>query len=111
MATDYMSTVKVKFFMPVEKVGGQLMAIWVSWVVVCFTTMTLHTAPLARNFLGGAFQARCRTRKCSSASGRTACGWAGCIASRGALSRLGESAPFDARGDYIYRYADRCGRL
>ena len=35
--TDYMSQVKVKFFMPVEQAGGMLMACWVSWVIVCFT--------------------------------------------------------------------------
>ncbi len=55
-ATDYMSKVKVRFFMPVEKAGGIIMALWVSWIAVCFTTMALHTAPLARNFLGEGFQ-------------------------------------------------------
>ncbi len=31
-------------------------AIWVGWVMICFMMMTLHTAPLARNFLFGGFQ-------------------------------------------------------
>src|SRR5262249_19942223 len=50
-ATDYVSAVKVRFYLPVERVGGLLMAVWVSWIMLCFTTATLHTAPLARNFL------------------------------------------------------------
>jgi hypothetical protein len=54
--TDVISKVKVKFKRPVDQVGGILMACWVGWMMVCFTTMTLHTAPLARNFMNGAFQ-------------------------------------------------------
>ncbi|HEY2893258.1 MAG TPA: CvpA family protein [Pirellulales bacterium] len=107
IATDYMSPLKVKFFMPIEKVGGPFMAIWVSWIVMCFTTMTLHTAPLSRNFLGGSFQ--------SDPDGKMLFGlgpdrvWLGWVhrESRGALSRLGQLAPFDPRGEFIYRYADR----
>ncbi len=54
--TDLLSKVKVKFRRPVDQIGGILMACLVGWVMVCFTTASLHTAPLARNFLFENFQ-------------------------------------------------------
>ena len=55
--TDQISRVKVRFPERVDRVGGVVFALWVGWVMICFTLMTLHTAPLARNFLFGGFQA------------------------------------------------------
>jgi hypothetical protein len=55
-ATDYASRVKVRFKMPVDWAGGVFFACWIGWIMVCFTTFSLHTAPLARNFMSGAFQ-------------------------------------------------------
>ncbi len=107
MATDYMSKVKVKFFMPLEKAGGIIMACWVSWVVVCFSTMTLHTAPLARNFLGGAFQPEAESKMFFGLGpDRTWMGWVH-RESKGSLSRLGTPNPFDPRGEFILRYGER----
>ena len=106
-ATDYMSTVKVRFFPPVEKVGGILMACWVSWIVVCFATMTLHTAPLARSFLGGSFQPEADAKMLFGlVPDRVWLGWVH-RESKGALCRLSDVAPFDARGDFILRYGNR----
>jgi hypothetical protein len=56
LATDQISQVKVRFLEVVDKVGSAFFAIWVGWVMICFMMMTLHTAPLARNFLFGGFQ-------------------------------------------------------
>ncbi len=56
LATDKVSRVKVKFKLPVEWAGGVFFSAWVGWIMVCFTLFSLHTAPLARNFLFGAFQ-------------------------------------------------------
>ncbi len=53
--TDQLSKVKVRFRVPVEYVGSGLIAIWVGWVMVCFTAMTIHMAPLSADFLDGAF--------------------------------------------------------
>jgi hypothetical protein len=110
-ATDYMSQVKVRFFLPVEKAGGIIMAIWVSWLVVCFTTTTLHTAPLARHFLGGAFQQE-PTSKMFFGLGPDRL-WLAWVhkESRGALSRFSGMAPFDAQGDFIVRYSNRRGEF
>jgi hypothetical protein len=57
LLTDQISQVKVRFLGIVDQIGGAFLAVWIAWVMVCFTTMTLHTAPLSRNFLFGGFNA------------------------------------------------------
>jgi uncharacterized membrane protein required for colicin V production len=54
--TDLASRVKVRFLKMVDRIGGVVFAAWIGWVMVCFTLTTLHTAPLAKNFLFGGFQ-------------------------------------------------------
>ncbi len=56
LATDRISRTKVRFLKLADQIGSPTMAVMVGWVMVCFTAMTLHTAPLARNFLDGGFQ-------------------------------------------------------
>ena len=110
-ATDYVSKVKVRFFMPVDRAGGILMAVWVGWIAVCFATMTLHTAPLARHFLGGAFQAEPDSKMFFGlAPDRVWLAWAH-RESKGTLSRFGGVAPFDPQGDFILRYSNRRGEF
>jgi hypothetical protein len=55
--TSRVSHVQVRFRKPVESAGGIFFACWVGWLMICFTTFTLHLAPLSRSFLGGTFQA------------------------------------------------------
>jgi len=108
-ATDYMSKIKVRFITPVEKAGGYLMAAWVGWIVLCFTTMTMHTAPLARNFLGGAFQKQPDSKMLFGlAPDRVWLAWVH-RESQGPLSRFSRVAPFDPQGDFIVRYSNRRG--
>jgi hypothetical protein len=93
--------------MPVDKFGGMFMACWVSWVVLCFSTMTLHTAPLARNFLGGAFQSAPEAKMFFGlAPDRVWLSWVH-RESQGSLCRLSSIVPFDAQGDLILRYGER----
>jgi len=54
-ATDYLSRVKVRFLKIADRIGSVFFAAWIGLVMVCFTTFSLHTAPLARNFLRGSF--------------------------------------------------------
>ncbi len=54
--TDKVSTVKVRFKKPVELAGGLFFGAWIGWIMISFTLFSLHTAPLARNFMDGAFQ-------------------------------------------------------
>jgi len=49
--TDFTSRFRVRFKKPVDVAGGLFFAAWIGWVTVCFVLATLHTAPLARNFL------------------------------------------------------------
>lgn len=53
--TDAASKYKMKFVKAVDSVGGLLFSLATGWVLVAFLMMTLHTAPLAREFLGGGF--------------------------------------------------------
>jgi hypothetical protein len=107
-ATDYVSRIKVRFYVPVEQVGGLVMAIWVSWIVLCFATATLHAAPLARNFLNGAF-APTPTAKMlfgTFAPDQVWLGWAH-RESKGTLSRFVKGSPFDPQGEFILKYGNR----
>jgi hypothetical protein len=105
--TDLASKIQVKFHPKVERIGGLLMAVWASWIVLCFATATLHAAPLARNFLGGAFQPEPEAKMLFGLQpDRVWLGWVN-RESKGALRRLGTAAPFDQRGDFILRYAER----
>ena len=54
--TDLVSRVNVRFPTMADRIGSGLFAAWIGWVMVCFALMTLHTAPLAKNFFFGAFQ-------------------------------------------------------
>ena len=104
-ATDYMSPVKVRFLPPVDKFGGYVLALWTGWAVVCFATATLHTAPLARNFLG--FQPAPQEKMMwGFAPDRQWLAWTH-RESKGAMCRLHELAPFDPYGDFILRYGKR----
>lgn len=106
--TDFLSKVKVRFSKPVEMAGGPLMAIWVSWVTLCFATAAFHTAPLARHFLGG-FQKEPDSKMLFGLQpDRVWLGWMH-RESRTTLSRFGGERPFDERGDYIVRYSNRRG--
>ena len=105
--TDKISKVRVRFKLPVEAVGGLIFAFCVASAVVCFTTMTLHTAPLARDGLGGSF------RPDPSASTVLMFApdskWLGFVTD---LSREGRwstspTNPFDPNGQFRAKYAQR----
>jgi hypothetical protein len=53
--TDRISKVNVRFMKLADRIGGVFFSLWIGWVMVCFTLMTFHTAPLGRNFLWGGF--------------------------------------------------------
>jgi len=56
IATGFASKVKVRFKGIVDRIGAGAFAALLGWVMVCFVTMTLHTAPLAPRFLFGGFK-------------------------------------------------------
>jgi hypothetical protein len=55
LVTNKVSRVKVRFLAIVNKIGGGVLAAAVGWVLVSFTLMTLHTAPLGEKFFFGGF--------------------------------------------------------
>jgi Colicin V production protein len=118
-ATDSLSQVKVKFKKPIDTGVGIFLACWIGWVVVCFTTMTLHTAPLSRTFLG--FQETPQSRMLFGlAPDHT---WLGFVQkeSQGTLARnvrvrhpdgtLTAGNKFDPKGEFILKYGERRGRF
>ena len=56
LLTDRASRVKVRFLKIADQVGSLVLAVLIGWVMICFTATTMHTAPLARNFMFGGFQ-------------------------------------------------------
>jgi uncharacterized membrane protein required for colicin V production len=126
--TDKLSRTKVRFVKVADQVGGAFFAAWVGWVVVCFAAMSLHTAPLSRNFMFGGFDPESRMMA-GLAPDRQ---WLGFMQrmSRGPFSRtLGPSerdqnvygratnadeqglAVFDRRAEFLPKYATRRAML
>jgi hypothetical protein len=106
VATDFASRMKVRFLATADRIGGVLLATWIGWVMVCFTMMSLHTAPLPRNFLGfepgkAAFFGLGPDRQWLAFTQRM---------SRGGFSRW-TPTEFDARGEFIPKYASRRNAL
>ena len=106
--TDQLSVKKIKYKMPVEQAGRMLLAAWTGWVMVCFITMTLHLAPLARTSFRGAFMPEPMTKHFFGLAPDRV--WLGFVQSRsrGGLSGSGE---FDPQGDFVFKYADRRDKL
>jgi hypothetical protein len=112
--TNRVSTVQVKFLKLADRIGSGFFAAWIGWVMVCFTMVSLHVAPLARAPLRGSLQPEER------ASGTAPeMLWLGFVqqASLGAFARSpaqGEPVDryaFDRSGQFLPRYATRRSRL
>jgi len=101
--TDLISRTRVRFKKPVDAAGGALFALWVGWILVSFTAMTLHTAPLAEHFLGFYAQPDQKIFLNMMAPDRQ---WLGFVQqlSKGSMAR---GNPFDPQGQFINKYAKR----
>lgn len=122
-ATDLLSRVKVRFLKIADRIGSGLLSVWIGWVMVCFTMLTLHTAPLARNFLGGSLVPEERMVM-GLAPDRQ---WLGFVqkVSLGAFCRTAskkdiqqdpawaqdKTRTFDPRGEFLPKYATRRANL
>jgi uncharacterized membrane protein required for colicin V production len=62
LITDRLSQVKVKFLKITDQIGSGVLALWIGWVMVGFTLMSLNTAPLARNSFNGSFSSKTEDR-------------------------------------------------
>jgi hypothetical protein len=90
------------------------MAFWTAWVFICFAMMTMHTAALPRNYLGGSFQPEPDSKMLWAAPDQQ---WLALIheLSKGSLAAY-DTLPdkkgtrprvFDPNGEFIIRYAAR----
>jgi hypothetical protein len=112
--TDSVSKVRVKFKTPVEYAGGVIFSLWVGWVMVCFTTMTLHLAPLSADFMGGALSPEPRHNVLLGfapdhqwlAFVHRVTGDGGAL-STSAADKSDATNTFDPRGEFVIRYGQR----
>ncbi len=54
--TDQVSRHAVRFKLPVEQGGRVVFSLLTAWVLACFVTTAMHTAPLSRSPFRGSFQ-------------------------------------------------------
>jgi len=115
-ATDFLSKVQVRFLKVADRIASPLLAVAIGWIVVCFAATTMHTAPLAREFLFGSFQPE--KRAISSWSPEVM--WLGFV-QHTSLGQFRRSATeeeqkqdkyvFDPRGEFMSKYATRRASL
>jgi hypothetical protein len=105
VATGYASRVKVRFLGLADRIGSIAFAVLVGYVMVCFTTMSLHTAPLAKNFMGGGFNPEKRMFL-GLAPDRQWLQFTEWV-SKGSLSRWSQGHVFDPGHEFIPRYSAR----
>ena len=103
LATDLLSRRRVVFEFWTETVGRSLLAIWVAWIFIGFTCVTLHTAPLGPT-LGMGFQKSYAAGNFLGMSpGKQ---WLGFMQSR-SVGALGHGKPFDEKSEFILKYYQR----
>lgn len=117
--TDGLSSMQVKFILPVEMAGRSILALWCGWLMVCFTTFSLQMAPLNSKTPLGAWEKPDDSTFLGFAPDRM---WLGFMQknSRGYLSRGHFSSiephpedrelnveAFDPYGEFPYKYAHR----
>jgi uncharacterized membrane protein required for colicin V production len=115
--TDRISVVKVKFLKMADQIGSGILALWIGWVMVCFTMVSLHTAPLAKNSLMGSFQPEQQMFVMGLAPDRQWLAFTQKM-SQGPYSRSVSEADwnaqktvFDPRGEFMIKYATRRANL
>ena len=103
LATDLLSRRRVVFEFWTETVGRSLLAIWVAWIFIGFTCVTLHTAPLGPD-LGMGFQKTYASGNFLGMSpGKQ---WLGFMQSR-SEGALGHGRPFDPQSEFILKSYQR----
>ncbi len=112
VVTDKLSRTNVRFKLPVEWAGGIFFACWVGWLMVCFTTFTLHTAPLVRTPFDGSFQEKPDSEMfLGLAPDRKWLAFMHTMSDYGSLSKShpeGDiSTVFDPNAEFIVKYSDR----
>jgi hypothetical protein len=106
LLTDLISQINVRFSKTVEMVGRYFFAAWTGWVVICMVAMSLHMAPLSREFMAGGFKAETPLFFGFSPDRM----WLGFVQreSMNGLARGGSQTHyFDPQGEFMLRYMAR----
>jgi hypothetical protein len=104
LLTEVLSRHRVRFNLWVEMVGRTIVALWIGWLFVGFTLLTMHTAPVGQHPLG--FQKEPLSRNFMGfAPDRQ---WLALVHSRssGALARI-TPREFDRDSEFIFKYHQR----
>jgi uncharacterized membrane protein required for colicin V production len=107
--TDRLSRVRVRFLKIADRIGGVVFSVWVGYVMVCFTLMTLHTAPLDKNFLFGGFSTQKDARMFFGMTPPDR-QWLG-VAQKMSTAAFAGNSEFDPNAEFMPRYASRRAEL
>lgn len=109
-ATNRVSRTRVWFPEAVDRFGAPAVGLMVGWILVCFTAMTLHLAPVTRGFVQPGPEDRLFL---GIAPDRKWLQFVRTATRQGPFSNPGEADAnvFDDEADFILRYADRRKKL
>jgi len=103
--TDHVSHVNVRFLKLADRIGGVFFSLWVGYAMVCFTMMTLHTAPLGRNFLFEGFSTQTDARMFFGVTPPDR-QWLG-FTQKMSTGAFAGSEEFDPKAEFMPKYATR----
>jgi hypothetical protein len=103
--SDRVSRVNVRFLKLADRIGGVVLSLWIGYVMVCFTMMTLHTAPLGRNFLFDGFSTQTDARMFFGITPPDR-QWLGFVQKMSTGAFAG-SEEFDPNAEFMPKYATR----
>jgi len=110
IGTRLISGYKVRFRKPMELVGGYVVSALVGWVMVCFVTASLHTAPLPKTAFGGGFDPN-RRMVFGLAPDIKWLAFVNAVSTRALSSGNGDENAFDRNASYITVYNSRRAAL
>ncbi len=116
VATDWVSPVKVQFSDLTNRIGSTFFSLWIGWIMVCLTMVSLHAAPLAKNSFRGSFQPEesmffgfAPDRQWLAFTQKMSQGPYDCSVSEAEWKA--EKTIFDPRGEFMPKYATRRANL
>lgn len=109
LVSRYVAPEKVRLGVMFDQMGGFALSLVTGWILVCFVTMTLHTAPVKRDVFGNALLPSDDGGVVSrNAPDRTWLDATQRLSRGGMLGSHGSSDPsFDPQGKFILNYATR----
>jgi hypothetical protein len=106
------SRYRVRFHPLADSIGGGFMALWTTWVGICFICFAMHTAPMSRVYVGGNFNPE-QEMFFGTAPDRLWLGFVRNISDGGGWGRNQTDdqgrvlSMFDPQGDFMLKYASR----